>query len=159
LSLIDTRTASGTRFSLTVSYARITVTHLAVKHESFCSVQPTVRARLLYPFVCVRLSPAAPSPAGHRKAGLGRATIVRRTHDHDHSSWWRRDRETHSSWRSGFYSSYEAYDPSGPASFDERDLRLTNRGGARISAAEITAILERRVKIERACTRSTLMHR
>jgi hypothetical protein len=50
------------------------------------------------------------------------------------------------------YSSYEAYDSSssGPASFDERDLRLANRGGARISAAEIAAILERRGEIERA---------
>jgi Family of unknown function (DUF6308) len=48
------------------------------------------------------------------------------------------------------YSSYEAYDSSGPASFDESDLRLANRGGARISAAEIAAILERRAEIERA---------
>jgi hypothetical protein len=48
------------------------------------------------------------------------------------------------------YSGYEAYDSSGPASFDERDLRLANRGGARISAAEIAAILERRAEIERA---------
>jgi hypothetical protein len=35
-------------------------------------------------------------------------------------------------------------------SFDESDLRRANRGGARISAAEITAILERRSEIERA---------
>src|SRR6266498_2627976 len=48
------------------------------------------------------------------------------------------------------YSSYEAHDASGPASFDEGDLRLANRGGARISAAEIAAILERRGEIERA---------
>lgn len=48
------------------------------------------------------------------------------------------------------YSSYEAYDSSGPASFDESDLRLANRGGARISGAEIAAILERRGEIERA---------
>jgi hypothetical protein len=48
------------------------------------------------------------------------------------------------------YSSYEASDSSGPASFDESDLRLANRGGARISAAEIAAILERRAEIERA---------
>jgi hypothetical protein len=48
------------------------------------------------------------------------------------------------------YSSYEAYDSAGPASFDESDLRLANRGGARISAAEIAAILERRGEIERA---------
>ena len=41
-------------------------------------------------------------------------------------------------------------DPSGPASFGEPDLRLANRGGARISAAEIAAILERRRAIERA---------
>jgi hypothetical protein len=35
-------------------------------------------------------------------------------------------------------------------SFEESDLRLANRGGARISAAEIAAILERRGAIERA---------
>jgi hypothetical protein len=48
------------------------------------------------------------------------------------------------------YSGYEAHDSSGPASFDESNLRLANRGGARISAAEIAAILERRGEIERA---------
>jgi hypothetical protein len=48
------------------------------------------------------------------------------------------------------YSGYEGHDSSGPASFDESDLRLANRGGARISAAEIAAILERRGEIERA---------
>jgi hypothetical protein len=48
------------------------------------------------------------------------------------------------------YSSYEVYDSPSPVSFDETDLRLANRGGARISAAEIAAILERRVEIERA---------
>jgi hypothetical protein len=48
------------------------------------------------------------------------------------------------------YSGYEAYDSAGPESFDESDLRLANRGGARISAAEIAAILERRGEIERA---------
>jgi Family of unknown function (DUF6308) len=36
------------------------------------------------------------------------------------------------------------------ASFAEPDLRLANRGGARISTAEIAAILERRDAIERA---------
>jgi Family of unknown function (DUF6308) len=41
-------------------------------------------------------------------------------------------------------------DPSRPASFGEPDLRLANRGGARISAAEIAAILERRSPIEQA---------
>jgi Family of unknown function (DUF6308) len=40
--------------------------------------------------------------------------------------------------------------PSEPASFGEPDLRLANRDGARISAAEIAAILERRRAIERA---------
>jgi hypothetical protein len=39
---------------------------------------------------------------------------------------------------------------SDPASFDEADLRLANRGGARISAPQIAAILERRADIERA---------
>ncbi len=48
------------------------------------------------------------------------------------------------------YSSHEAYDSSRPASFDEGDLRLANTGGARISATEIAAILERRREIERA---------
>ena len=47
------------------------------------------------------------------------------------------------------YSSYETADSSGPMSFDEPDLRSANRGGARISAAEIEAILERRSEIER----------
>ena len=36
------------------------------------------------------------------------------------------------------------------SSFGEPDLRLANRGGARISAAEIAEILARRPKIERA---------
>jgi hypothetical protein len=44
------------------------------------------------------------------------------------------------SWR------FEAGDAS--SSFDESDLRLANRGGARISAAEIAATLERRRTIE-----------
>jgi hypothetical protein len=48
------------------------------------------------------------------------------------------------------YSSYEPRDSSGPASFDESDLRQANRGGAHTSAAEIAAILERRGEIERA---------
>ena len=48
------------------------------------------------------------------------------------------------------YSSYEPRDSSGPASFDESDLRQANRGGARTSAAEIAAIIERRGEIERA---------
>ena len=39
---------------------------------------------------------------------------------------------------------------SAPASFGEADLRLANRGGARISAAQIAEILERRRSIERA---------
>jgi uncharacterized protein DUF6308 len=47
------------------------------------------------------------------------------------------------------YSQYEAIDAS-PMSFAEPDLRLANRGGARISAAQIAAILERRRAIERA---------
>jgi Family of unknown function (DUF6308) len=46
------------------------------------------------------------------------------------------------------YSGYAAGDSSRPDSFDERDLRLANRGGARISAAQIVAILERRGEIE-----------
>jgi hypothetical protein len=39
---------------------------------------------------------------------------------------------------------------SPPQSFAEIDLRLANRAGARISAGEIAAVLERRRKIERA---------
>jgi hypothetical protein len=36
------------------------------------------------------------------------------------------------------------------SSFGEADLRAANRGGARISAAEVAAVLERRAEIERA---------
>ena len=52
----------------------------------------------------------------------------------------------------GFLADYAHLDagaPSGPSSFDESDLRRANRGGARIAAAEIAAILERRRAIER----------
>ena len=48
------------------------------------------------------------------------------------------------------YSSYEAGESSGTNSFGEGDLRRANRGGARISVAEIAAILERRGAIERS---------
>jgi hypothetical protein len=41
-------------------------------------------------------------------------------------------------------------EPARSASFGEPDLRLANRDGARISAAEIAAVLERRAAIERA---------
>ena len=51
------------------------------------------------------------------------------------------------------YSGYDEGDSSGPASFGEHDLRLANRGGARISAVESQAILERRAEIERALRR------
>ena len=47
------------------------------------------------------------------------------------------------------YPGYDARD-SRPGTFDESDLRHANRGGARISAAQIAAILERRRRIERA---------
>jgi hypothetical protein len=53
----------------------------------------------------------------------------------------------------GFATAYRdvgVNDPSRPASFDEPDLRLGNRDGARISAAQIAAILERRRAIEQA---------
>ena len=51
-----------------------------------------------------------------------------------------------------FLEAYPGYDshPSDSASFDERDLRHANRGGARISAVEIAGVLERRGRIERA---------
>jgi hypothetical protein len=45
---------------------------------------------------------------------------------------------------------YDVDTASGPSRFDESDLRLANRGGARISAAEIAAILDRRRAIEGA---------
>jgi hypothetical protein len=45
---------------------------------------------------------------------------------------------------------YETDVDASPMSFAEPDLRRANRGGARISAAEIAAILERRGEIERA---------
>jgi hypothetical protein len=48
------------------------------------------------------------------------------------------------------YPRYERPSASAPESFGEADLRLANRGGARISAAEIAAILERRSEIESA---------
>jgi len=46
------------------------------------------------------------------------------------------------------YAMYETPDASGPASFDEADIKRANRGGARISASETAAILERRGEIE-----------
>jgi hypothetical protein len=46
------------------------------------------------------------------------------------------------------YPSTVADDASPPWSFSEDDLRRANRGGARISAAEIAAVLERRDEIE-----------
>jgi hypothetical protein len=52
-----------------------------------------------------------------------------------------------------FLEKHSAYDSgalSEPSSFDGTDLRRANRGGARISAAEQAAILERRGLIERA---------
>ena len=45
---------------------------------------------------------------------------------------------------------FDVSDPLRSASFGEADLRLANRGGARISAAEIEAVLERRHAIEPA---------
>jgi hypothetical protein len=55
----------------------------------------------------------------------------------------------------GFVTAYRdvgVNDLSRPASFVEADLRLANRDGARISAAQIAAILERRRAIEQALT-------
>jgi hypothetical protein len=48
------------------------------------------------------------------------------------------------------YGRYETDVDSRPMSFAEVDLRRANRGGARISAAEIAVILERRSAIEHA---------
>jgi hypothetical protein len=53
----------------------------------------------------------------------------------------------------GFLEAYGPDDPSGavePDTFDRRDLKRANRGGARISAAEQAAVLERRGRIEAA---------
>jgi hypothetical protein len=53
----------------------------------------------------------------------------------------------------GFFEAYGPDDPGGasePDRFDERDLRRANRGGARISAAEQSAVLARRGEIEAA---------
>jgi hypothetical protein len=52
-----------------------------------------------------------------------------------------------------FVEKYQIAEPADvpkPTSFDEGDLRRANRGGARIAATEIAAILERRGEIERA---------
>jgi Family of unknown function (DUF6308) len=45
---------------------------------------------------------------------------------------------------------FDVSDPARPTSFGEPDLRLANRAGACISAAQIAAILQRRGPIERA---------
>ena len=45
---------------------------------------------------------------------------------------------------------FDISDPARPGSFGEPDLRLANWGGARISAAQIAAILQRRGPIELA---------
>jgi Family of unknown function (DUF6308) len=45
---------------------------------------------------------------------------------------------------------FDISDPARSGSFGEPDLRLANRAGARISAAQIAAILERRCAIEQA---------
>jgi hypothetical protein len=53
----------------------------------------------------------------------------------------------------GFLAAYGPDDPGGaadPDTFDERDLRRANQGGARISAAEQAAVLARRGAIEAA---------
>jgi hypothetical protein len=51
----------------------------------------------------------------------GGATILRRTHEQNHSSWWCRARESARAGARGppAYSSNEAYDSSGLESFDE----------------------------------------
>ena len=48
---------------------------------------------------------------------------------------------------------FDINDTLRPVSFGEPDLRLANRGGVRISAAQIAAILERCGVIERALRR------
>jgi hypothetical protein len=44
---------------------------------------------------------------------------------------------------------FDVVEPLRPSSFGELDLKLANRGGARISAAEMARVLERRPSIER----------
>ena len=44
----------------------------------------------------------------------------------------------------------DSADPTGPEAFGEPDLRLANRQGARISAAQIEAVLRRRPAVESA---------
>ena len=44
----------------------------------------------------------------------------------------------------------DSADPTGPEAFGEPDLRLANRQGARISAAQIEAVLRRRRAVESA---------
>jgi hypothetical protein len=56
----------------------------------------------------------------------------------------------------GFLEAYPSADVSGhprPGSFGESDLRLANRGGARISTAQIAMLVARRPAIERALLR------
>lgn len=48
------------------------------------------------------------------------------------------------------YGRFDVSDPADPVSFDESDLRAANRAGARISTAQIAAILGRRSAIEQA---------
>jgi Family of unknown function (DUF6308) len=48
-----------------------------------------------------------------------------------------------------YWSGYDSRDAK-PSTFDETDLKRANRGGARIAATEQAAILERRVRIQRA---------
>jgi len=48
------------------------------------------------------------------------------------------------------YARYETYEASDPTTFAESDIRHANRGGARISASEMAAILGRRVEVEHA---------
>jgi hypothetical protein len=52
----------------------------------------------------------------------------------------------------GFLEKYgpDEHDPTGPDTFAEPDLRLANRQGARVSAAQIEAVLQRRRAIELA---------
>ena len=49
-----------------------------------------------------------------------------------------------------YWSDYDSQDDAKPSSFDTGDLKRANRGGARIAATEQAAILERRLRIQRA---------
>jgi hypothetical protein len=57
------------------------------------------------------------------------------------------------------YSSYEAFDSTGPASFDESDLRLANRGVPASRRPRSQRFSNAVVRSKAPCARSAVMHR